>query len=314
MNQNVILPEAAEPTIHRVNSNGVELCVLELGRQHRNGPTIVMLHGLRDSAYALLPVAEKLAAQFHVLLPELRGHGRSGRSDAYGIFDFILDLREVVETLASQQIALFGHSLGGHIVGKYAAVFPKNLKAVVIVEGLGPPNRAQEEDEVAEMQALQFMITHRLRTQPSRSRPIAREADALARLLRNNPRLNKQQAALLVPHLLISTGDDLAWAFDSRANSVFVGASRKNDAKFWRNIKAPTCLVSGRLSYEYWAAQMGDENFDGHFAESEMQQRIDLFQDCDHHWFENSGHMVHYDEPKQLAALCEEFFLQKLSL
>lgn len=299
--------------VHKVKSNGLTLSVLELGSKSPSDTTIVMHHGLRDSAYALLPIATQLSEHFHILLPELRGHGRSDRSDAYGAFDFVLDLHETIEALASNHIALFGHSLGGHIVSRYAAIFPEKVQAVMIVEGLGPPHRARQEDEAAEMQALQFMILQRLRQQESRSRRIVSEADALMRLIRNNPRLDQENAAQLIPHLLSNTESGLAWAFDSRANSVFVGASRANDAKYWRNIQAPTCIVSGSLAFEYWGAEMGKADFDGHFAEDEMLERLELFRDCEHHWFENSGHMVHYDEPDRLSALCRAFYRQKLS-
>ena len=300
--------------VHQVVSNGIELSVLELAAHHKNRATLVMQHGLRDSAYALLPVARQLSKHFHVLLPELRGHGRSDPSNAYGVYDFVLDLKEVTSALAGERIALFGHSLGGHIVSKYAAIFPEQVEAIAIVEGLGPPHRAHESNEAAEMQVLQFMIMNRLRHQERRTRPIKNQADAVTRLLRNNPRLDAGQAQELIPHLLKETDDGLVWAFDSRASSVFVGASRANDAKFWRNIQAPACVVSGSLSYEYWGAEMGDANFDGRFAENEMQERIDLFQDCQHHWFEQSGHMVHYDEPGRLADLCTQFYREKLGL
>ena len=115
---------AVQEEVHRVVSNGIGLDVLELAPHHRSRATLVMQHGLRDSAYALLPIARYLSQHFHVLLPELRGHGSSDHSEAYGVYDFVLDLSEVVSSLAGQRIALFGHSLGGHIVSRYAAVFP----------------------------------------------------------------------------------------------------------------------------------------------------------------------------------------------
>ncbi len=301
------------PLVHRIGSNGIELNVLELAPENKANATLVMHHGLRDSAYALLPIASMLSVHFHVLLPELRGHGQSDASDAYGVFDLVLDLHEVVSSLAGSRLALFGHSLGGHIVSKYAAIFPERVEAVAIIEGLGPPQRAHEANEVAEMQNLQFMILNRLRQQPRRSRSIHNMADALERLLHNNPRLERTKAAALVPHLLRSIEGGFEWAFDSRASSVFVGATRENDAKFWRNIKAPCLVISGRLSFEYWRAEMSDETFDGYFGENEMQQRINLFHDCEHHWFERSGHMVHYDEPGRLATVCLTFFCEKLS-
>jgi pimeloyl-ACP methyl ester carboxylesterase len=313
MRPNKAVELGGDITEHQVLSNGTKLNVLELAPENRDKASIVMLHGLRDSAHSLLPVALHLAQDFHVLLPELRGHGNSDASDAYGVFDFVQDLHEVIDGLAAQNVGLFGHSLGGHIVSKYAAIFPQRIAAIAIVEGLGPPHRAQEDNEAAEMQALGFMILNRLRRQPGKSRPIQDPEDAANRLVRNNPRLNPATAAELAPHLLKATDTGYAWAFDSRASSVFVGASRANDAIFWRNIKAPTCVISGSLSYEYWEREMGDEAYDGRFAPGEMEQRIDEFQDCVHHWFEGSGHMVHYDEPQRLAQQCYDFFTNKIA-
>ena len=130
------------PLVHRIDSNGIALNVLELAPENKATATLVMHHGLRDSAYALLPIASVLSEQFHVLLPELRGHGQSDTSDAYGVFDFVLDVHEVISTLAGDRLALLGHSLGGHIVSKYAAIFPERVEAVAIIEGLGLPHRA----------------------------------------------------------------------------------------------------------------------------------------------------------------------------
>ena len=129
----------------------------------------MMHHVFRDSAPALLQVATVLKGHFHTLIPELRGHGQSNASDAFGVFDFAPDLHEVIKALAGERPALWGHSLGSHIVSKFAVIFPGLVRAVAIIEGLRPPRRANESDEAAEMQGLQFMILKRLRQQPWRS-------------------------------------------------------------------------------------------------------------------------------------------------
>lgn len=54
---------------------GVELCVAELGETDR--PTIVLVHGYPDSKEVWSKVAEGLADRFHVVLYDVRGHGRS---------------------------------------------------------------------------------------------------------------------------------------------------------------------------------------------------------------------------------------------
>ncbi|WP_447038611.1 SDR family oxidoreductase [Streptomyces sp. DSM 118878] len=61
----------------RVRTGGVELCVAELGDPER--PTVVLVHGYPDSKEVWTEVAGRLAAggDFHVVLYDVRGHGRS---------------------------------------------------------------------------------------------------------------------------------------------------------------------------------------------------------------------------------------------
>ena len=59
----------------RVRTGGIELCVAELGDETR--PTVVLVHGYPDSKEVWTEVAERLAEQWHVVLYDVRGHGRS---------------------------------------------------------------------------------------------------------------------------------------------------------------------------------------------------------------------------------------------
>ena len=246
-------------TQQRLASHDLHINVLEVGPA--DAPPFIMVHGLRDSAHALVPVARQL----------------------------------------------FGHSLGGHITTKFAAMFPERVPALILVEGLGPPHRPHEGDAELEVAAFRDMLLHRLAPGHGRGRPIEGVEDVTARLSRNNPRLSPQDAAALAPHLIRKTETGWRWAFDPRASSVFVGASRAWNEKFWRQVKAPTCIVSGTLSHEYWGREMPAAAFSGHFAEGEMEARAAAFANHEHHWFDGSGHMVHYDEPERLSALCLTF-------
>ncbi|MFF1564694.1 SDR family oxidoreductase [Streptomyces sp. NPDC058293] len=58
-----------------VSTGGIELCVAELGDPTR--PTVVLVHGYPDSKEVWSQVAERLADRFHVVLYDVRGHGRS---------------------------------------------------------------------------------------------------------------------------------------------------------------------------------------------------------------------------------------------
>ncbi|MFD7089706.1 SDR family oxidoreductase [Streptomyces sp. NPDC059896] len=59
----------------RVRTGGIELCVAELGDPAR--PTVLLVHGYPDSKEVWSEVAERLAGRFHVVLYDVRGHGRS---------------------------------------------------------------------------------------------------------------------------------------------------------------------------------------------------------------------------------------------
>ncbi|MFF7967202.1 SDR family oxidoreductase [Streptomyces sp. NPDC007903] len=59
----------------RVRTGGIELCVAELGDPER--PTVVLVHGYPDSKEVWSEVAARLADDFHVVLYDVRGHGRS---------------------------------------------------------------------------------------------------------------------------------------------------------------------------------------------------------------------------------------------
>ncbi|MFJ5276454.1 SDR family oxidoreductase [Streptomyces parvulus] len=58
-----------------VRTGGVELCVAELGDERQ--PTVVLVHGYPDSKEVWSEVAGRLADRFHVVLYDVRGHGRS---------------------------------------------------------------------------------------------------------------------------------------------------------------------------------------------------------------------------------------------
>ncbi|WP_455358415.1 SDR family oxidoreductase [Streptomyces sp. SYSU K21746] len=64
----------------RIRTGGVELCVAELGTaasEDGSRPTVVLVHGYPDSKEVWSEVAERLADRFHVVLYDVRGHGRS---------------------------------------------------------------------------------------------------------------------------------------------------------------------------------------------------------------------------------------------
>ncbi len=297
------------PRRDRATLNGLGLSWLEFGPA--DGEPLLMLHGMRDVAWSLLPVAEALAGRFRVVLPELRGHGDSDRPGAYAIDHFLHDLYRLSDHLGVGPAILFGHSLGGQIVARYGAAFPERARAAILVEGLGPPARPGEDDDARQI------VDHgqRLLTvldMPARQRPLPGVEFAAERLLANNPRLDPERARQLATLATRrNAAGELEWAFDPRVQSVFLGVRREDTERYWRHLYCPTLIVSGDLAAEYWRAQMPVE-WDGEFAPGELEARVAQFPNAEHVAIADAGHMVHFDQCETLTRVVAEFLERTL--
>jgi pimeloyl-ACP methyl ester carboxylesterase len=300
-----------EPRRHQLEANGVGLSVLELGPAE--AVPLVMLHGMRDVAWSLMPLAEALSRQHRVLLLELRGHGTSDQPGCYGIEHFLFDLHQVFAQLEIGPAALLGHSLGGQIGARFAALFPDLVRAAVLVEGLGPPDRPGEGkgEAAAEIAAHGAHLLQVLGT-PAQQRPLPGVGFAAERLMANNPRLEPARAQALAERATRrDQRGELVWAFDPRVRSVFLSVRRDDTERYWRCVRCPVLIVSGGLADEYWRAQMPVE-WDGRFAPGELQSRVRCFADAEHVTFHDAGHMVHYDRPAALTEAVAEFLGRRL--
>jgi lipase len=80
-----------------------------------DAPTLVALHGVTAHGRRFRRLAEeRWADRFHVLAPDLRGHGRSEWEPPWGLEQLAAD---VLETVGDVDVAAWiGHSLGGRLV------------------------------------------------------------------------------------------------------------------------------------------------------------------------------------------------------
>lgn len=106
------LPGARE---RRVRTGGIELCVAELGDASR--PTIVLVHGYPDSKEVWADVARQLADEWHVVLYDVRGHGRSTAPEplrgGFTLEKLTDDFLAVVDAVSPDRpVHLVGHDWG----------------------------------------------------------------------------------------------------------------------------------------------------------------------------------------------------------
>lgn len=80
-------------------------------------PTVLLVHGwLATSGMNWYRVFEPLSAEFNVVAPDLRGHGRGIRSNArFSLTDCADDLASLIESLDIGPVIVAGYSLGGPV-------------------------------------------------------------------------------------------------------------------------------------------------------------------------------------------------------
>lgn len=109
----------------------------------KNGPPLLLLHGYGGSYADWLMAAKYLTGNFRVIIPDLPGWGASTRlPDAdYGYTAQVERLHGFVAAMHLGEFALAGHSMGGAIAGLYAAQYPKDIAALVLVDSAGVPSK-----------------------------------------------------------------------------------------------------------------------------------------------------------------------------
>ena len=238
-----------------------------------------------------------LARDWHVIAPDLRGHGDSAwASDGnYGMAPYVYDLAQLIHGLKLAPVMLIAHSLGGNIALRYAGLYPDNVAKIVAIEGLGPsPEWQAKRDAVPPAERLRKWIDE-VRGLAGRSpKRYASIDDALARMMAENKHLSERQARHLTVHGVLQNEDGtFSWKFDNynRAWSPVDIAPADLEA-LWGAITAPTLLVYGA---ESWASNPAA---DGRLAAFDTA-RVELF--------ERAGHWVHHDRTADFIATVRRF-------
>ena len=126
-----------EPRRNTAAVNGLRVRILEWG--DAGAPPVVCVHGYTSSAEAFNALARHLQDRFHVIVPDVRGHGESAWSPegAYQYADQASDLTALVDELGLGRFTLIGTSMGGIIAMAYAGAHAERLAGLVIND-IGP--------------------------------------------------------------------------------------------------------------------------------------------------------------------------------
>lgn len=105
-------------------------------RQVGTGEDLLLIHGLGSSGADWAFQEAPLAAHFRLLMPDLRGCGRSRAGAVASIGDHARDLWALVDRLGISQVHVLGHSLGGAVALEMALQRPDAVARLLTINSL----------------------------------------------------------------------------------------------------------------------------------------------------------------------------------
>jgi pimeloyl-ACP methyl ester carboxylesterase len=251
-----------------------------------DAPPLLLVHGGRDHCRNWDWVAAALADDYHVIAPDLRGHGDSQWSDSghYTAANYIYDLAQLIHQRHLAPLRIIGHSLGGNISLRYTGIYPENVSRLVAIEGLGPgPKSHAEADRKPIAERMRGWIEEQRAYAARVPRRYATLEEAHQRMHEANAHLTTEQTRHLTEHGVNQNEDGTySWKFDQYVRLwPAYDMTRDAIAELWSRITCPTLLVHGLDS---WAKPPADDG------------RIDYFRNARGVPVAGAGHWVHHDQ------------------
>lgn len=99
------------------------------------GPVVVLLHGYAENSDSWAPLAKDLMKDHTVVVPDLRGIGRSSRPESgYDKKTEAKDIRAVIVALGFDRTAVVAHDIGNMVAYAYAAMYPDKVERLVVMD------------------------------------------------------------------------------------------------------------------------------------------------------------------------------------
>lgn len=241
-------------------------------------------------------VVDHLPTDWTCIAPDWRGFGQTGApaADSYWFPDYLADLDALLQHVEpSGHHYLVGHSMGGNLVMLYAGVRPDRITRLINLEGLGMPvsNPDDAPGRLARwMDSLQ---------EPLRLRDYDSQLAVADRLRQNNPRLDPGFALYLASYWSEQTADGrYVLRADPNHKRVNPYPYRVDEVvACWSQITAPVLIAVSEFQSERLAFTREDE----------YKQRLARIGSLKQVQIDGAGHMVHHDQPAQVAAFIRDF-------
>lgn len=262
-----------------------------------DAPPLLLVHGGRDHARSWDWVAEELRNDWHIIAPDLRGHGDSSWSPdgSYEMSAFVYDMAQLIHQLGLAPVSIIAHSMGGNIATRYAGIFPENVRKLVNIEGLGPsPKMQAERDAIGIQKRFRQWIEDKRNAAGRTPKRYPTIEAAYDRMKAENSYLTDEQARHLTVHGISRNEDGTwSWKFDNYLNiwAIF-DMPREDLLSIWQSITCPMLLLYGEKS---WASNPEKDGRIEHFPTAKVVE------------YENAGHWLHHDQFDRFMADVKAF-------
>lgn len=265
-----------------------------------NNPKLFLLHGWMDVSASFQFLVDAFKQDWLVIAPDWRGFGLSEWAhEGYWFQDYYADLDALIDIYSPGKPAnIVGHSMGGNVACTYSGIRPARVEKLISLEGFG---MGRSKPEMAPERYERWLDDLK---QPPALRPYA-SFDAVAeRLRKNNSRLTEVKAQFLARHWARQAdGGGVALCFDPRHKMVNPVLSRLDELiACWQRVTCPVLWVlTNEADPRGWRKD----------TPAQFQQRKQAFRNFSEITLEDSGHMMHHDQPQKLAEIIEDFLSRK---
>ncbi|HBE18037.1 MAG TPA: alpha/beta hydrolase [Cyanobacteria bacterium UBA11149] len=102
---------------------------------HQGNEPLLLLHGLADNALVWSSLGDYLSNRYHIIAPDMRGHGDSSKPEGdYTFKDAIADLESLMTYLGWSSAHIIGHSWTGKLAAIWARENPQLLRSMILVD------------------------------------------------------------------------------------------------------------------------------------------------------------------------------------
>ena len=257
-------------------------------------PKVILIHGVRDHCRTWDRIAQSLSENFHVIAPDLRGHGDSDPAlgHNYRYTDYVFDILNLVDAFGLEKFSLIGHSMGGAIVNLFSGIYWERVESVVAIEGVGIWQNPDIPNKISERIKIWASTVRDLQGKKQRSYITIDEA--AERMASENPGIPSDLVRHLSEHgCKKNTDGTFSWKYHQGVrNFSLVGLSEVEIKDIWSEIRCPILLLNADNGLPFRCGQNGTLRY---FRGAQLETIV------------GAGHLAHHEQVDQTLKHLENF-------